>query len=80
MEVLLPIIALAMLVSSLSDIIQVSYFKYTKKKTGTGKRVFRMAPLQHHFELSGIPETRIVAMYDIVTAMMCLIALSGFVG
>lgn len=75
---LLPIIALAMLVSSLSDIIQVGYFKYTKKKTGAGKRVFRMAPLHHHFEKGGMPETRIVSMYMSVTALLCLIALTMF--
>ena len=75
---LLPMIALAMLVSSLSDIIQVGYFKYTKKKTGAGKRVFRMAPLHHHFEKGGMPETRIVAMYMSITALLCLIALTMF--
>ena len=75
---LLPMIALAMLVSSLSDIIQVGYFKYTKKKTGAGKRVFRMAPLHHHFEKGGMPETRIVSMYMSVTALLCLIALTMF--
>ena len=75
---LLPIIALAMLVSSLSDIIQVGFFKYTKKKTGAGKRVFRMAPLHHHFEKGGMPETRIVSMYMSVTALLCLIALTMF--
>ena len=79
LTLLLPIIALAMLVSSLSDIIQVSYFKYTKKKTGTGRRVFRMAPLHHHFELSGMPETQVVAMYYLVTAALCLVSLLGFV-
>ncbi len=78
MSLLLPIIALAMFVSSASDIIQVGYFKYTKKKTGTGKRVFRMAPLHHHFELGGMPETRIVSMYMIVTAILCLIVLTMF--
>ena len=79
LSLLLPIIALAMFVSSLSDIIQVGYFKYTKRKTGTGKRVFKMAPLHHHFELSGIPETRVVTLYYTVTAVLCLIALLGFV-
>ena len=79
LSLLLPIIALAMFVSSLSDIIQVGYFKYTKRKTGTGKRVFRMAPLHHHFELSGMPETRVVTMYYVVTAALCLLALLGFV-
>ena len=60
---LLPMIALAMLVSSLSDIIQVGYFKYTKKKTGAGKRVFRMAPLHHHFEMCGWSEEKIVFVF-----------------
>jgi phospho-N-acetylmuramoyl-pentapeptide-transferase len=72
---LLPIIALAMMVSSLSVIIQTTYFKLTG-----GKRVFRMSPLHHHFELSGMPETRIVTMYYTVTVLLCLVALTGFVG
>ena len=77
-SLLLPFIALAMFVSSLSDIIQVGWFKYTKKKTGTGKRVFRMAPLHHHFDLGGMPETRVVAMYMTVTALLCLVVLTMF--
>ena len=78
LSLLLPIIALAMMVSSLSDIIQIGYFKYTKKKTGVGKRVFKMAPLHHHFEKSGMPETRIVSMYMTVTVLLCLVALTMF--
>ena len=78
LSLLLPIIALAMLVSSLSVIIQVGYFKYTKKKTGTGKRIFRMSPLHHHFEKGGMPETRIVSMYMMTTVILCLIALTMF--
>ncbi len=74
LSLLLPIIALAMMVSSLSDIIQIGYFKATH-----GKRVFKMAPLHHHFELCGMPETQIVAMYMIGTALLCLVALLGFV-
>jgi phospho-N-acetylmuramoyl-pentapeptide-transferase len=73
LSLLLPIIALAMVVSSLSDIIQIGYFKATG-----GKRVFKMAPLHHHFELLGMPETRIVSMYMIVTALFCMVALLGF--
>ena len=79
LSLLLPVIALAMFLSSLSDIIQVGYFKYTKRKTGTGKRIFKMAPLHHHFELSGMPETRVVTMYYVATAALCLLALLGFV-
>ena len=74
LSLLLPVIALAMLASSLSDIIQIGYFKLTH-----GKRIFRMAPLHHHFELGGMPETQIVAMYYIATAVLCLLALLGFV-
>ena len=73
LSLLIPIIALAMVMSSLSDIIQISYFKATH-----GKRVFKMAPLHHHFELSGMAETRIVSMYMIVTALLCMVALLGF--
>lgn len=74
LALLLPIVAFAMLVTSVSDIIQIGYFKLSG-----GKRVFRMAPLHHHFELGGMPETRIVTMYYIVTALLCLLALLGFV-
>lgn len=79
LSLLLPIIALAMVMSSVSDIIQISYFKYTRIKTGTGKRIFRMAPMHYHFELGGMPETQVVAMYYIVTVLLCLVALLGFV-
>ena len=68
-----------MLMSSLSDIIQISHFKRTRKKTGTGQRVFRMAPMHYHFVLGGMPETHVVNMYVIGTAILCLIALVGFV-
>lgn len=75
MPLLLPIACIMFVLSSVSDIIQIGYFKYTKKKTGEGKRVFRMAPLHHHFELGGTPETKISAMYMIVTFVACLIAI-----
>ncbi|MBR1560076.1 MAG: phospho-N-acetylmuramoyl-pentapeptide-transferase [Clostridia bacterium] len=74
LSLLLPIIALAMFLSSVSDLIQFAYFRATH-----GKRFFRMAPLHHHFEKCGMPETRIVAMYYIVTVMLCLLTLLGFV-
>lgn len=74
LSLLLPVIALAMVMSSVSDLIQFAYFRATH-----GKRFFKMAPLHHHFELSGMPETRIVAMYYIVTAVLCLVSLLGFV-
>lgn len=74
LSLLLPIIALAMMMSSVSDLIQFAYFRATH-----GKRFFKMAPLHHHFELSGMPETRVVSMYYIVTVCLCLVALLGFV-
>ena len=66
----IPIIGLIYLVEVLSVIIQVTYFK----KTG-GKRIFKMAPIHHHFELCGWSETRVVAVFSVITAVMCLIAL-----
>ncbi len=72
MPLFLPIIGLIYLVEVLSVIIQVTYFK----KTG-GKRIFRMAPIHHHFELGGWSETRVVAVFSIVTAVLCLLAYLG---
>ena len=60
------------LIEVLSVIIQVTYFK----KTG-GKRFFRMAPIHHHFELGGWSETRVVAVFAIVTAVLCMLAYLG---
>lgn len=74
LTLILPIIAFAMMISSLSDIIQVIYCRFSG-----GKRIFRMVPLHHHFELSGIPETKIVSMYDVMTALLCILALLGYV-
>lgn len=68
----IPIIGMIYLVEVLSVIIQVTYFK----KTG-GKRIFKMAPIHHHFELCGWSETRVVAVFSIVTAILCLIAYLG---
>ena len=72
MPIFLLIVGLIYLVEVLSVIIQVTYFK----KTG-GKRIFRMAPIHHHFELGGCSETRVVAVFSIVTAILCLVALIG---
>ena len=72
MPLFLIIVALIYLVEVLSVIIQVTYFKMTG-----GKRIFRMAPIHHHFELKGWSETRIVAVFSIITAMLCLVAFLG---
>lgn len=70
MPVFILIVGLIYLVEVLSVMIQVTYFK----KTG-GKRIFKMAPIHHHFELCGWSETRVVAVFSIITALLCLIAL-----
>ena len=77
MPLFILIVGLIYLVEVISVIMQVTYFKYTKKKTGVGKRIFRMTPIHHHFELGGWSETRVVAVFAIVTALLCMIALLG---
>ena len=72
MPLFIIIVGLIYLVEVASVMIQVTYFK----KTG-GKRFFKMAPIHHHFELCGWSETRVVAVFSIVTALLCLIALMG---
>ncbi len=70
--ILIPVFGLVYMVEVLSVIIQVTYFR----KTG-GKRFFKMAPIHHHFELSGWSETQVVALFTVVTALLCLVCLSG---
>jgi phospho-N-acetylmuramoyl-pentapeptide-transferase len=65
------------LAETLSVMIQSTYFKYTKKKFGEGRRVFRMAPVHHHFEKSGWPEPRVVIRFWIVSVMLALVALAS---
>ena len=72
MPLFIVIVGLIYLVEVLSVIIQVTYFKATG-----GKRIFKMAPVHHHFELCGWSETRVVAVFSIVTALLCLVALMG---
>ena len=75
-EFLLPIIAGIFLVENLSVIIQVSYFKYTKKKFGEGKRVFLISPLHHHYQKKNYPETKIVTRFWIVGIMLAVAAIA----
>ena len=72
MPLFIIIVGFIYLVEVASVIIQVTYFK----KTG-GKRIFKMAPIHHHFELCGWSETRVVAVFSIITALLCLISLMG---
>ena len=72
LPLVIPLVGLIYLAEVLSVIIQVTYFK----KTG-GKRIFKMAPIHHHFELCGWSETRVVAVFSIITAILCLVAYLG---
>jgi phospho-N-acetylmuramoyl-pentapeptide-transferase len=75
LEFLLIPICFTCIMSSVSVMLQTGYFKITRKKYGKGKRIFKMAPIHHHFELCGMNENQIVAMYTIVEGVLCLIAL-----
>ena len=74
-ELLLPILCGVFLIETLSVIIQVGYFKYTKKKFGVGKRVFLMTPIHHHFQKKGYSESKIVARFWIVSIMLAILSL-----
>ncbi len=72
MPLYILIVGMIYLVEVLSVILQVGYFKITH-----GRRIFKMAPIHHHFEQSGWSETKVVAVFSIVTALFCLIALAA---
>ncbi len=74
-ELLIPILCGIFLVENLSVMIQVGYFKYTKKKFGEGRRVFKMAPLHHHYQKLGIPEAKIVARFWIIGVMLAIVTI-----
>ncbi|MFT4605613.1 MAG: phospho-N-acetylmuramoyl-pentapeptide-transferase [Rhodothermales bacterium] len=74
-ELLLPLLCAVFFVEALSVIIQTGWFKYTRKTTGTGRRVFRMAPIHHHWEAEGMHEAKIVVRFWIVTAITVVAAL-----
>lgn len=71
-ELLLPVLCGIFFMESLSVIIQTSYFKYTKKKYGEGRRIFKMAPLHHHYQKKNIPESKIVARFWIVGLLLAM--------
>ena len=75
-EIVLAIMGGIFVVEALSVMLQVTYFKYTKKRYGEGRRLLKMAPLHHHFEKSGWKETQVVIRFWIVTMLLCLLALS----
>ena len=75
-EIVLAIMGGIFVVEVLSVMLQVTYFKYTKKRYGEGRRIFKMAPLHHHFEKSGWAETQVVIRFWIITMLLCLLGLS----
>ena len=75
-EIVLAIMGGIFVVEALSVMLQVSWFKFTKKRYGQGRRLLKMAPLHHHFEKSGWKETQVVVRFWIITMLLCLVGLS----
>jgi len=75
-EIVLAIMGGVFVAEALSVMLQVSYFKYTRRRYGQGQRLFKMAPLHHHFEKEGWKETQVVIRFWIITMMLCLVGLS----
>ena len=74
-ELLIPLLCGIFLIENLSVIIQVGYFKYSRKKTGVGKRIFKMAPLHHHYQKSGLHESKIVARFWIIGILLAVLSM-----
>jgi phospho-N-acetylmuramoyl-pentapeptide-transferase len=74
-EWLIPLLCGIFLAENLSVIVQVSYFKYTKKKYGEGRRIFKMSPLHHHYQKSGYHESKIVTRFWIVGILLAILAI-----
>lgn len=79
-QFLLIPICFTCIMSSVSVMMQTTYFKITKKKYGQGKRIFKMAPIHHHFELSGMCEEKVVLMYEVVTVILSVVAVLSMIG
>jgi phospho-N-acetylmuramoyl-pentapeptide-transferase len=77
-ELFIPILGGVFFMETLSVIIQRVYFKYTKKRYGAGRRVFKMAPIHHHFELLDWPEPKIVVRFYIIGIILAIITLASF--
>lgn len=77
-ELLIPILGGIFFLETLSSLLQRLYFKYTKKRYGEGRRIFKMAPIHHHFEMLGWPEPKIVIRFYIITIILALISLTTF--
>ena len=74
-ELLIPLLCGIFLVENLSVIVQVGYFKFTRKKTGVGKRIFKMAPLHHHYQKLGLHESKIVARFWIIGILLAVLSI-----
>jgi phospho-N-acetylmuramoyl-pentapeptide-transferase len=76
-EIVLAIMGGVFVAEAMSVMAQVLYFKYTKRRTGVGKRILKMAPLHHHYEKSGWKETQVVVRFWIITMLLCLVGLAS---
>lgn len=74
-ELLLPLISGVFFVETLSVMIQVSYFKYTKRKYGQGRRIFLMSPLHHHYQKKGLHESKIVTRFWIISVFLAVLSI-----
>ena len=74
-EMLIPLLCGIFLAENLSVVIQVTYFKYTKKRFGEGKRIFLMSPLHHHYQKKGYHESKIVTRFWIVAIMLAILSI-----
>ncbi len=74
-ELLIPVLCGIFLVENLSVMIQVGYFKYTKKKYGEGRRIFRMSPLHHHYQKLGMHESKIVTRFWIIGILLAVVTI-----
>ena len=77
-EFLLIIIGGLFVAEAISVILQVGYYRYTKNKYGEGKKIFLMAPIHHHFELKGLPESKVVIRFWIVGLLLALLTITTF--
>jgi phospho-N-acetylmuramoyl-pentapeptide-transferase len=77
-ELLLPVLCGIFLIENLSVVLQVSYFKYTKRKFGAGRRIFKMSPLHHHYQKLGFAEPKIVTRFWIVGLMLAVLTIITF--
>lgn len=75
-EFMLPFVGGIFIIEAVSVMMQVGYFKFTKRTTGTGKRIFRQAPIHHHFQMGGMPEAKVVFRFVIIAILFALMSLA----